>query len=68
MFSELVYFKDTLEDDATPQYGILLEDGSIICLCCFSVIEEDYIILEKLGTPDVSDILKNVIFLGGKLC
>lgn len=46
----LVYFKDTLEDDATPHFGILLDDKNIICLCCGGIIEpEDYEIIENFN-------------------
>lgn len=44
---ELVLFVDTLEDDATPHYGILFDNGIILCLCCGGYIDEDdYEILE----------------------
>jgi len=36
---KLVYFRDTIEDDATPQYGILNDENDVICLCCGGLIE-----------------------------
>ena len=55
----LVLFKDLLEDDATPQYGIVLEDNTILCLCCYGIIEEeDYEILKDNIECNVSDLLK----------
>lgn len=30
----LVLFKDTFEECPAPQYGVLLDDGVIACLCC----------------------------------
>lgn len=58
---ELVLFRDTLEEDATPQYGILTEDDEpeIICLCCGSTVEfENYEILERVSWLDISELLK----------
>ena len=46
--NELVYFVDTLEENATPHYGILLPSGNIICFCCGGEVEpDDYEILER---------------------
>lgn len=43
----LVLFVDNLEDDATPHYGILFDNGFILCLCCGGYVEpEDYEILK----------------------
>lgn len=57
---KLVYFKDLLEDDADPQYGILLEDDTILCLCCLGIIEkEDYEILnDNIEGINISELLK----------
>lgn len=42
----LVRFRDTLEENATDHFGILFENGFILCLCCGGYVEpEDYEIL-----------------------
>ena len=58
---ELVLFKDLLEDDAEPQYGLLedREEPSVICLCCGSAVEYgDYEIIEHLPWMDFSSAIK----------
>lgn len=58
---ELVYFRDTIEDGADPQYGILMDGDSphILCLCCGGVLEYgDYKILKRLPWKDVSSLIK----------
>lgn len=58
---EFVYFKDTLEEGADPQYGILMGGDSprILCLCCGGVLEYgDYKILKRLPWKDVSSLIK----------
>ena len=43
----IVLFVDTLEDNPTPHYGILFDNGFILCLCCGGFVEpDDYEILE----------------------
>ena len=37
----LVLFVDNLEDDATPHYGILFDNGFILCFCCGGYIERE---------------------------
>lgn len=37
----LVKFMDTLEDDSEIHFGIMLDDGDIICMCCGGIVEED---------------------------
>ena len=56
----LVYFRDLMEQDADPHYGILFENGFILCLCCGGYLEpEDYEILEDFdGFAYVDDTLK----------
>lgn len=52
---------DNLEDEPTEQYGLLLNDRSIICLCCGGYFEdpEDYTILETyFSFPDISNLIK----------
>lgn len=47
----LVKFKDTLENDAEVHFGILLDDNSIICMCCGGTVEDgDYEIVEKFNS------------------
>ena len=44
----LVLFKDLLEDDADEHFGILFENGFVLCLCCGGYLEpDDYEIIEK---------------------
>lgn len=55
----LVLFRDLLEDDSDPQYGVVLADDTILCLCCYGILEqEDYEILEDNIECNVSDLLK----------
>ena len=56
----LVYFQDLLEENAPAHYGILFENGFILCLCCGGYLEpEDYEILEDFdGFAYVDDTLK----------
>lgn len=58
---EFILFKDLLEDNAEPQYG-LLEDRdkpSVVCLCCGSEVEfGDYEIIERLPWQDFSLVIK----------
>ena len=45
---KLVLFTDLLEEEAENHYGILFENGIIMCLCCGGYIEpEDYEIIEE---------------------
>lgn len=45
----LVKFKDLLEDDGEIHFGILFEDGNLLCMCCGSTVEEgDYEIVEDV--------------------
>lgn len=47
----LVKFKDTTDDSTDTNFGILLDDGNIICMCCGGTVEEgDYEIVEKLNS------------------
>ena len=44
----LVRFRDTLEKHADEHFGILFENGFILCLCCGGYVEpEDYEIIES---------------------
>ena len=58
---ELVIFKDLLEDDSEPQYG-LLEEGdrpNILCLCCGGKVEhDDYVILNRPPWINFSSVAK----------
>lgn len=59
---ELVYFRDTLEDNADPQYGIQMDgdEPCILCLCCGSTVDYgDYTILERLPWQDISGHIKS---------
>lgn len=58
---ELVYFRDTLEDNAEAQYGILMDGDSpsVICLCCGGVLEHgDYEIIKRHPWRDLSGLIK----------
>jgi hypothetical protein len=56
----LVLFADTLEENPTPHYGILFDNGFILCLCCGGYVEpEEYEILEDFkGFAYLDDTLK----------
>ena len=56
----LVLFRDLLEDNADEHYGILFEDGFVMCLCCGGCLEpEDYEIIEKFdGFAHLDETLK----------
>lgn len=44
----LVFFKDTFEENSEINSGLLLDDGNIICLCCGSILKKgDYTIIKK---------------------
>ena len=46
----LVYFRDLLENESPPHYGILFENGFILCLCCGGYVEpKDYEIIQDFG-------------------
>ena len=58
---ELVLFKDDLEDQADPQYGLLedRDEPSVICLDCGATIESgDYVIIERLPWYNLATLLK----------
>lgn len=58
---ELVLFKDTLEENAEPQYGLLedRDEPSVVCLCCGGEVEfGDYEIIERLPWQDLSTAIK----------
>lgn len=60
--NKLVLFEDDLEDTPTPQFGILLEDKTILCLCCLGILENgDYKIIKEYSSVDISEILKEKI-------
>ena len=56
----LVRFKDLLEENPEEHFGILFEDGFIVCFCCGGCLEpEDYEIIEKFdGFPRLDAIMK----------
>lgn len=57
----LVKFKDTLEDDSAEHFGILFDNGFVLCFCCGGYVEpDDYIIIENYNGFDYLDeVLKN---------
>lgn len=58
----LIRFKDTLENNADDSFGILFEDGYVLCLCCGGTFEPgEYEIVEKFKHDEwhyVNDTLK----------
>lgn len=56
----LVLFRDLLEDDADIHYGILFENGFVMCLCCGGCLEpEDYEIIKEFnGFAHLDETLK----------
>lgn len=56
MGCELVLFRN---DDGSEEYGIMMDDNTILCLCCYGVVEEDeYEIIKNLGSVNISEIIK----------
>ena len=46
----LVKFKDTIENDSEIHFGILLDDGDVICMCCGGTVENgDYEIVQEFS-------------------
>ena len=58
--TSLVIFNDVFEDNADPHYGILFENGNVLCFCCGGVLEEgDYEIIENFnGFENLDRVLK----------
>ena len=56
----LVVFRDTLEEHSDPHFGILFDNGFILCFCCGGYVEpEDYEIVENFnGFAYLDDTLK----------
>lgn len=58
--NKLVYFRDTLEDNSEPQFGIMLDDEHLLCLCCGGILEKgDYEILRSHKWFDFSQAMKD---------
>lgn len=56
--TDVVRFKDILEINSDPHFGILFEDETILCLCCGGIIEKgDYKILEHISFGEVDEVL-----------
>lgn len=58
---ELVLFRDTLDENPEPEYGILMDtdEPEVICLGCGSTVEfGDYEIIKKLPWENLSEYLK----------
>lgn len=60
---ELVLFKDLIEEDAKPKFGVLNEENDysyVICLECGGVFEfGDYEILKRLSWNDIKIVEKD---------
>lgn len=56
----LVKFRDTLEENSAEHFGILFDNGFILCFCCGGYVEpEDYEIIEDYkGFAYLDDTLK----------
>lgn len=56
----LVKFRDTLEENSDEHFGLLFEDGMILCFCCGGYVEpEDYEIIENYnGLKYLDETLK----------
>ena len=53
--NKFVRFYDTLEDDTVENYGILLPNGNVLCLCCGGELEpEDYVILREIPWTNIN--------------
>ena len=58
--NKLVYFRDTFEDNSDPQFGIVLDDEHILCLCCGGILEKgDYEILKRCKWFNFSEEMKD---------
>ena len=52
--NKFVRFYDTLEDDPVENYGVLLPNGNILCLCCGGELEpEDYVVLREIPWTNI---------------
>ena len=57
----LVRFVDTVEGDAEVHFGILFENGDILCLCCGGTVEKgDYEIREEFDS-DCWSVVDNTL-------
>lgn len=46
----LVLFRDNLEENAEEHYGILFDNGNVLCLCCGGIVEpDDYEIIKNFN-------------------
>ena len=62
MNNKLVYFKNTFDNE--PQYGIMLDNENILCLCCGGIIEKgDYEILERCEWFNLSQAMKDGLII-----
>ena len=57
--NKLVLFRDTLDDSVVEEhYGILLDDGNILCLCCMGIVENgDYVIIDDEIELDLDHLI-----------
>ena len=57
----LVRFRDTLEDQSDELFGIIFDNGYVLCLCCGGCLEpDDYEIIENFhGFAYVDETLKS---------
>jgi len=57
----LVRFRDILESHPSAHYGVLKDDGEIICFCCGGNVEpDDYELLEEdIPWSYLDEITKN---------
>ena len=57
----LVRFRDTLEDQSDEHFGIIFDNGYVLCLCCGGCLEpDDYEIIENFhGFAYVDETLKS---------
>lgn len=61
--NKLVYFQDTFAA-GEPQYGIMLDNENILCLCCGGIIEKDeYEILEWCEWFNFSQAMKDGLII-----
>ena len=59
--SQLVKFVDTHEGDGEEHFGILLGDGTLLCLCCGGTVEKgDYEIREEFD-DDCWSVVDNTL-------
>jgi hypothetical protein len=60
--NKLVYFQNMSDNE--PQYGIMLDNENILCLCCGGIVEKgEYEILEWCEWFNLSQAMKDGLII-----